>query len=55
MKFGQTLKKSIYKPWEASYIDYGKLKQLLREDNVDDNDGWTEDDEGAFVEELINV
>ena len=55
MKFGQTLKKAIYQPWEPSYIDYPRLKQLLREDNIDDDDRWTEDDEGNFVEELINV
>jgi SPX domain protein involved in polyphosphate accumulation len=63
MRFGRRLKNSIYPPWSDKYIDYDKLKKLLREpasvagSPVDDDDGdeWTEEDEGAFVEELINV
>ena len=56
MRFGRTLKTSIYEPWKGAYIDYGRLKQLLREDSPDSDDqGWTEDDEGKFVEELVNV
>ena len=62
MRFGRTLEKSIYKPWRDNYIDYAKLKKLLREDdsasnspNRQSSDRWTEDDEGAFVDELVNV
>lgn len=57
MRFGKTLKKSIYEPWASNYIDYAKLKQLLREDDPsgDERREWTEDDEGRFVEELVNV
>ena len=55
MKFGQTLEKAIYEPWKSNYIDYQKLKHLLREDSVEGDDQWTEDDESNFVEELINV
>ena len=58
MKFGSTLKRSIYSPWRENYIDYAKLKKLLREDDsspTDSKDSWTEDDEGAFVDELVNV
>ena len=65
MRFGRTLKKSIYEPWKDYYIDYKALKKLLRESDVSDQDSptkqadggrkWTEEDEGAFVEELINV
>ena len=64
MKFGKSLKNSIYPPWHDQYIDYDKLKKLLRESNDDgqssptqddDEDYWTEQDESAFVEELINV
>lgn len=65
MRFGRTLKKSIYEPWREQYIDYKALKKLLRESDVSDQDSptrqanggrkWTEEDEGAFVEELINV
>lgn len=57
MRFGKTLKNSIYEPWASNYIDYAKLKQLLREDDPSEEEGreWTEDDEGRFVEELVNV
>ncbi|KAG2421787.1 hypothetical protein HFD88_005763 [Aspergillus terreus] len=61
MRFGRTLKHSIYPPWRGKYIDYHKLKVLLREDDVtgDGSDSessqWTEQDEEAFVQELINV
>jgi SPX domain protein involved in polyphosphate accumulation len=53
MKFGTTLRKSIYQPWKDKYVDYDKLKKLLK-DNEDD-DTWTSDDEEAFVNELANV
>ena len=51
------MKNSIYEPWTSNYIDYAKLKQLLREDDASEEQGqeWTEDDEGRFVEELVNV
>ena len=62
MRFGRTLEKTIYAPWRENYIDYAKLKKLLREDasaaNSPDrqtSDRWTEEDEGAFVDELVNV
>ena len=55
MKFGKTLRDSIYDQWKEHYIDYAKLKSLLREDKVDDEDEhtWTEQDEAVFSEELI--
>ena len=56
MHFSKTLKNSIYEPWKSNYIDYAKLKQLLREDGPrEEEKKWTEDDEGQFVEELVNV
>lgn len=62
MKFGKTLRNSVYPPWRGKYIDYHKLKVLLREQDVrgdgasDSEDfQWTEQDEEAFVQELINV
>lgn len=57
MRFGETLEKQKYGPWKSNYLDYGKLKQLLREDGSSGgkNRDWTDDDEGRFVEELINV
>ena len=56
MHFSRTLKNSVYEPWKSNYIDYAKLKQLLREDAPQEEEkNWTEDDEGNFVEELVNV
>lgn len=61
MRFEQTLEQSIYQPWKQNYVDYAKLKKLLRdEDSNTDSaassaDKWTEKDEEAFVEELVNV
>lgn len=55
MKFGQTLSSSIYKPWKDQYIDYAKLKKLLREAEAEKNPVWTEEDEETFVNELTNV
>ena len=64
MHFERNLKRSIYPPWKDKYIDYQKLKKLLRDDGSDagsttakqdPDDQWTDEDEGAFVEELVNV
>ncbi|MCJ1249662.1 Phosphate metabolism transcription protein [Trapelia coarctata] len=57
MRFGKNLKTSTYEPWKGHYIDYTKLKSLLRENDAKDGDGraWTDEDEGRFVEELVNV
>lgn len=61
MHFERSLKRAVYDPWKDQYIDYAKLKRLLRDNGSDDGtseheeDGWTEVDEGAFVEELVNV
>ncbi|KAL8669811.1 MAG: hypothetical protein Q9168_005615 [Polycauliona sp. 1 TL-2023] len=57
MRFGKTLRASVYEPWESQYLDYSKLKQLLREEGSSNSkdQAWTEADEGAFVEELVNV
>src|ERR1700761_8202282 len=62
MRFGKTIENTIYPPWRSQYIDYAKLKQLLRDSTSgqaspidDDDDEWTERDETLFVEELLNV
>lgn len=62
MRFGKTLSSSIYPPWKDKYIDYDKLKKLLREEDsspqgrgADDDAGWTEQDEENFVNELTNI
>jgi SPX domain protein involved in polyphosphate accumulation len=65
MRYGKTLERSIYSPWKDKYINYDKLKLLLKEDpsrpgspsaeSAEQDEEWTEDDESKFVEELINV
>ena len=56
MHFSRTLRNATYEPWRSNYIDYAKLKQLLREERPEEEDAeWTEDDESRFVEELVNV
>jgi len=44
----------VYPPWKGQYIDYAKLKSLLREDAEDDHT-WTDDDETKFCDEILNV
>ncbi|KAH9908075.1 VTC domain-containing protein [Xylariomycetidae sp. FL2044] len=56
MRFGKTLRESVYPPWKDQYIDYSKLKALLREDVREDDDlPWTEEDENRFCDEIFNV
>lgn len=57
MRFGETLDKQKYEPWKSNYLDYRKLKKLLREDGPSDEKklDWTDDDESKFVEELVNA
>ncbi|KAK1772535.1 VTC domain-containing protein [Phialemonium atrogriseum] len=56
MRFGQTLVESVYPPWKDKYIDYGKLKGMLREGKFQDDDvPWTEDDENRFCDEVFNT
>ncbi|KAH6621350.1 VTC domain-containing protein [Chaetomium sp. MPI-SDFR-AT-0129] len=56
MRFGKTLRTSVYPPWKDKYIDYGKLKTILREDKPEDEDEpWTGDDENRFCDEIFNV
>jgi SPX domain protein involved in polyphosphate accumulation/uncharacterized membrane protein YidH (DUF202 family) len=55
MKFGTTLRTAVYEPWRESYIDYAKLKKLLREDDSSNkDDAWTDEDAQAFYAELVN-
>ncbi|EME48043.1 hypothetical protein DOTSEDRAFT_167584 [Dothistroma septosporum NZE10] len=66
MRYGRTLELSRYKPWANNYIDYAKLKKLLREDDSapssptaettpSKNEKWSDEDESRFVDELVNV
>lgn len=53
MRFGKKLRNSVYPPWKDQYIDYAKLKSMLRED--EDDPTWTERDENEFCDEMLNV
>jgi SPX domain protein involved in polyphosphate accumulation/uncharacterized membrane protein YidH (DUF202 family) len=58
MRFGKTLRTSVYPPWKDQYLDYSKLKSMLREDEPDDDSAgpqpWTEDDENRFCDAIFN-
>ncbi|KAI0433283.1 VTC domain-containing protein [Xylaria sp. FL1042] len=56
MRFGKALRAAIYPPWRDEYIDYSKLKSMLRENTREDDDvPWTEEDENRFCDEIFNV
>ncbi|KEF54911.1 uncharacterized protein A1O9_09354 [Exophiala aquamarina CBS 119918] len=57
MRFGKTLSDSVYPPWKDKYLQYDKIKKLLREDETSPQgrggeSSWTEQDEENFVHEL---
>lgn len=62
MKFGSTLRRAVYEPWKDEYLDYNKLKTLLREDDSSPaaspggkrDDTWTDEDAQNFYAELVN-
>ncbi|KAK2624331.1 hypothetical protein QTJ16_006281 [Diplocarpon rosae] len=54
MRFGKKLRNSTYPKWKGQYMDYAKLKSLLRE-NEEEDSRWTEDDENKFCDEILNV
>jgi len=50
MRFGKTLSDSVYPPWKDKYLEYDKIKKLLREDETSPQGrggeaNWTEQDE----------
>lgn len=65
MLFGVKLANDVYPPWKDSYIDYGRLKKLLKEniirdksngarnrEHADKDFAWGDNDETLFVEAL---
>lgn len=64
MLFGVKLANDVYPPWKDSYIDYERLKKLLKEGvirdksngarkrNEDSDFAWSDHDESRFVEAL---
>lgn len=56
MRFGKTLQTSTFETWQDKYLDYAKLKSMLREDDYGMDDGsWTDADETRFSDEIFNV
>lgn len=52
MKFGRTIKDSLYAEWSDKYLQYSDLKKFIKRRLAASNDQWTDDDEHAFVAEL---
>ncbi|GAA5939712.1 Vtc4p [Sporobolomyces koalae] len=50
MKFGAVIKDALYQDWQASYIDYGGLKRLLKDRMADHK--WDDADEADFLKAL---
>ncbi|KAJ2895577.1 VTC domain-containing protein [Zalerion maritima] len=55
MRFGKTLQQATYQPWKEHYMDYVKLKGMLREHEPEEDSPWTEEDEQKFCDEAFNV
>lgn len=53
MKFGLYLEENQFPPWKNEYINYNELKYFLKERQLQQNDGWTQEDENYFAETLI--
>ncbi|KAL9937039.1 hypothetical protein V8E36_004274 [Tilletia maclaganii] len=50
MKFGQTIKKSLYSEWSDKYIRYSELKKFIKART--ERGAWTDQDEDDFLQEL---
>ncbi|KAK0556941.1 vacuolar transporter chaperone [Tilletia horrida] len=50
MKFGQTIKSSLYSEWSEKYIRYSDLKKFIK--GRTERGGWTDQDEDDFLQEL---
>jgi len=52
MKFGRTIKTSLYPEWESQYLQYSDLKKEIKRRLAENQGNWTDKDEDEFVEEL---
>ncbi|PWN47838.1 putative VTC4-vacuolar transporter chaperone [Violaceomyces palustris] len=52
MKFGRTIKTSLYSEWSSKYLQYSELKKEIKKRIADNNGVWTDQDEDQFVEHL---
>ncbi|KAF5382026.1 hypothetical protein D9615_004430 [Tricholomella constricta] len=50
MKFGTKIRDLLYDEWRPYYLDYNKLKRILKARTT--GEGWTEKDEQEFMEML---
>ncbi|KAF8071857.1 VTC domain-containing protein [Lyophyllum atratum] len=50
MKFGTKIRTSLYNEWRPYYLDYNKLKRILKDRTTEG--GWTDKDEQEFMEML---
>lgn len=52
MKFGRTIKTSLYSEWSEKYLRYSELKKFIKKRLENNNGRWSDADEDAFVAEL---
>ncbi|PWN30722.1 putative VTC4-vacuolar transporter chaperone [Jaminaea rosea] len=52
MKFGRTIKTSLYSEWSSKYIRYSELKKEIKNRLAKNNGVWSDKDEDDFVEIL---
>ena len=52
MKFGRTIKTSLYPEWSSQYLQYSDLKKDIKRRMAENEGIWTDKDEDEFVEEL---
>ncbi|CEH15418.1 Protein involved in vacuolar polyphosphate accumulation, contains SPX domain [Ceraceosorus bombacis] len=52
MKFGRTIKTSLYSEWSSKYLRYSELKKDIKSRIATNGGSWTDQDEDEFVEEL---
>ena len=52
MKFGRTIKTSLYPEWSSQYLQYSDLKKDIKRRLAENQGTWTDKDEDEFVEEL---
>ncbi|CAD6888240.1 unnamed protein product [Tilletia controversa] len=50
MKFGQTIKTSLYSEWSDKYIRYSELKKFIK--GRTERSAWSDKDEDEFLQEL---
>jgi len=52
MKFGRTIKTSLYPEWSSQYLQYSDLKKEIKRRMAENHGTWSDQDEDDFVEEL---